>query len=108
MGSFKGTPGPWLAIQQYEDSMSVTDSQGFEVVTAEGMAILADWDEKGFSHWSREGGYRELTVDEQFANAYLISAAPELLEALQELSSRAEIYVNTSKAKEAIAKALGK
>ena len=35
------------------------------------------------------------------------AAAPELLEALQDLESRARIYVNTSKAKEAINKALG-
>ena len=34
-------------------------------------------------------------------------AAPELLEALQDLESRARIYVNTSKAKEAINKSLG-
>lgn len=37
----------------------------------------------------------------------LHDASPELLEALQDLESRARIYVNTSKAKEAINKALG-
>ena len=35
------------------------------------------------------------------------AAAPELLEALQDLESRARIYVNTSEAKAAINKALG-
>ena len=40
-------------------------------------------------------------------NANLIAAAPELLEALRDLESRACIYVNTSKAKSAINKALG-
>lgn len=37
----------------------------------------------------------------------LAEHAPELLEALQDLEARACIYVNTSKAKTAIAKALG-
>lgn len=35
------------------------------------------------------------------------AAAPELLEALRDLEARVCIYVNTSKAKAAIAKALG-
>lgn len=40
--------------------------------------------------------------------ARLFSAAPELLEALRDLEARACIYMNTSKAKAAIAKALRK
>lgn len=46
-----------------------------------------------------EAGYREASK--------VTAAAPELLEALQDLESRARIYVNTSKAKSAINKALG-
>lgn len=41
------------------------------------------------------------------ANKDLIASAPELLEALLDLEARACVYVNTSKAKDAIAKALG-
>ncbi|HBU5882207.1 hypothetical protein LVQ71_08960 [Klebsiella pneumoniae] len=120
MQEFKGTPGPWSAVQQYVDEVSVIDGKGFKVVTAERTAILMDWDKKGFDHWGDEGGNRHLSGPEQFANAYLIATAPELLEALQLLMAE-QTGGNKScghngftctcpydKARAAIAKALGK
>ncbi|WP_410736543.1 hypothetical protein [Citrobacter koseri] len=109
---FNGTPGPWVAVQQYVDEVSVTDSQGFKVVTAERTAILMDWDKKGFEHWGDEGGSRHLSCPEQFSNAYLIAAAPDLLEALQDalcvMERHGKIFDPVvCKAREAIIKAIG-
>lgn len=109
MQEFKGTPGPWSAVQQYVDEVSVIDGKGFKVVTAERTAILMDWDKKGFEHWGDELGNRHLSGPEQFANAYLIAAAPELLEALQlMLDSQVLPVWHQSIARAAINKALGK
>lgn len=102
MKEFKGTPGPWSAVQQYADEVSVIDSGGFKVVTAERTAILMDWDKKGFEHWGDEGGSRHLSGPEQFANAYLIAAAPDLLEALQACLG----WVNNGVARDAHEKAV--
>ena len=78
MKEFKGTPGPW------------------------------NWDEEGLGNKNHIVFGKEYPAEmTSKANKDLIAAAPELLEALRDLESRACIYVNTSKAKSAINKALG-
>lgn len=94
MNEFKGYPGPW--------SMRIKD----------GMAIF-DFDHDGeIPHYRFAECVVSMATDDEpqdylMANANLIYAACELLGALQDLEARACIYVNTSKAKAAIAKALG-
>ena len=81
MTQFKGTPGPWIVGGNEGNKLSVNADPYFVALVDEG--------------------------DSQEANARLIAAAPELLEALQDLQARACIYVNTSKAEAAINKATG-
>lgn len=81
MAQFKGTPGPWSVGGNEGNKLSVNADPYFVALVDEG--------------------------DSQEANACLIAAAPELLEALQDLQARACIYVNTSKAEAAITKATG-
>lgn len=110
MKEFKGTPGPWSAVRRYYGEVSVIDSDGFKVVTAERAAILMDWDKKGFEHWADDGGNRLLSGPEQFANAHLIAAAPDLLEALQDALHAYDKHGEHSEwdfARAAISKALG-
>lgn len=87
MNEFKGTPGPWSVNEkgQYWNNKSLTH---LEVIFGEDGECICD------TVYQRE-------------DANLIAAAPELLEALLDLEARACIYVNTSEAKAAIAKALG-
>lgn len=87
MSEFKGTPGPWSVNEkgQHWNNKSLTH---LEVIFGEDGQCICD------TVYQRE-------------DANLIAAAPELLEALLDLEVRACIYVNTSEAKAAIAKALG-
>lgn len=87
MNEFKGTPGPWSVNEkgQHWNNKSLTHP---EVIFGEDGECIFD------TVYQRE-------------DANLIAAAPELLEVLLDLEARACIYVNTSEAKAAIAKALG-
>lgn len=121
MSEFKGTPGPWKTSDHYEDVVTVLDGRGFEVVTAEHCLMLQDYAEKlGIDHWADdERAHLNLSDEEQSANAHLIAAAPELLEALQDFMAESsgnpkscghdfECICRFDKARAAISKALGK
>lgn len=60
----KHTPGPWKAVKAAHGPIDILDSRGRDVVTVYG------------------GG---VETESQGANARLIAAVPELLQALQEL-----------------------
>lgn len=90
MSGFKGTPGPWRAVDKrpYSDGFSIFSGNQY-------VAFVGDSD----------------GVTDYLSNANLIAAAPELLEALQDVvdyhfgkTATAPAYL---KAKAAIAKALG-
>lgn len=97
MKDFKGTPGPWKLLREEVDKSYIRirgTKPGERFAVANVLTPVYD-----------DAGERELK--ETRANAQIIAAAPDLLEALQDLESRARIYVNTSEAKAAINKALG-
>lgn len=92
MKEFKGTPGPWRVSEKRGDLIDIRhDNNGPGAMSLNLAHVVAR------TSWLKEAE----------ANAKLIAAAPELLEALRDLEARACIYVNTSEAKAAIAKALG-
>lgn len=103
------TKGPWKTAERYLDCLSVVDSGGFEHVTAESHAILLGYTEiLGVDHWSGvEGTARDISPEEQFANARLISSAPDLLEALRTIARMASSTKLRAVALAAIAKAEG-
>ncbi|HDT4632300.1 TPA: hypothetical protein QHQ25_002197 [Klebsiella pneumoniae] len=85
MQEFKGTPGPWHVSN--ENALRIRDDKSFVTVAT--------------------AGY--VTNEEELATAYLIAAAPELLEALQlMLDSQVLPVWHQSIARAAINKALGK
>ena len=92
MAQFKGTPGPWRVSEKRGDLIDIRHENNEPGAMSLNLAQVV---------------VRQSWLKEAEANAQLIAAAPELLEALQDLQARACIYVNTSKAKAVINKATG-
>ncbi|WIF73782.1 hypothetical protein QN092_07895 [Proteus vulgaris] len=96
---FKGTPAPWLTDRNNCHSGHIATVHGCE---------NNDWVEIWPTDWHESESVQE-------ANAHLIAAAPELLEALIELTESAKEAIDglgdlsdaIDTAKAAIAKALG-
>ncbi|MDU5684218.1 MAG: hypothetical protein E6017_01325 [Kluyvera cryocrescens] len=108
MEEFKGTPGRWgFAHNSASDSVVAC----IDITSTESLHDVASLQ----STPSNIGRYEQTSFDRTIANAHLISAAPELLEALQEMIGSlgvmvpdAESCAEIIKARAAIAKALGK
>ncbi len=99
----KHTPGPWvLEILQGYDSFDCPVDSDVEITAADGKHIH-----------SHDLGYRDDTDEEIKANARLIAAAPDLLDALKALTDRMSLYAGhhddelTKIGRAAIAKATG-
>lgn len=95
-GEFKGTPGPWVASK-----------------TGRGIGPISGLDDQSFG-MIIEVAYVEFDpeIEIQVANANLIAAAPELLEALQNMVEAYQYEASIDNpallsARAAIAKALG-
>jgi hypothetical protein len=83
-------PGPWRVEQYYSDAVTVVDANGFEHVEITNVAIVPDWEKLGLEHWSEDGGSRDVSMDEQRANATLAAAAPVLLAHVSTLNAALE------------------
>lgn len=111
MSEFKGTPGPWDVMNQTDVFGQLGGDSGDGAVADETDGWQICDCAVGMTKWG--GDYTELGYGVRVANARLISAAPELLEALQELAFLYEHdegcreLTEYKRAKEAINKALG-
>lgn len=112
MEDFKGTPGVWGFSHS---SASDSSAACIEITSTKSLHEVAYLQ----STPSIIGGYEPTSFDRTIANAKLISAAPDLLEALQDFMANAsgetescghsfECVCRFDKARAAIAKALGK
>ncbi|HGH3390645.1 TPA: hypothetical protein ACJIKU_000431 [Citrobacter freundii] len=112
MSEFKGTPGAWGFSHS---SASDSSTACIEITSTESLHEVAYLQ----STPSNIGRYEPTSFDRTIANAHLIAAAPELLEALQDFMAESagnakscghdfECICRFDKARAAIAKALGK
>ncbi|EHU9127971.1 hypothetical protein KZT47_002366 [Escherichia coli] len=107
MKEFNGTPGKWSFSH---NSASDTSVACIEINSSESLHEIAYLQ----STPSKIGGYNQTSFDKTIANAHLIAAAPDLLNALQAMLNKAykqnwnDHYPDeVSKAQSAISKALG-
>lgn len=83
MSEFKGTPGPWVS-----HNSGVTTEAPVKPNRTHGYGCSND-----FVCCLNDGEYHEYSDgEEQVANARLIAASPELLEALIDARSQLEVY----------------
>lgn len=98
MKEFKGTPGPWFTGESRRDLINVKHSSNRPGAMSLNLAHVVA---------------RQSCVEEAKANAHLIAAAPELLEALQTLNqaidygTSMDVVQAQEVAQDVIAKALG-
>ncbi|HCI7746111.1 TPA: hypothetical protein NPX69_001171 [Escherichia coli] len=107
MKEFNGTPGKWSFSHNSASDASVAC---IEINSSESLHEIAYLQ----STPSRIGGYNQTSFNKTIANAHLIAAAPDLLNALQAMLNKAykqnwnDHYPDeVSKAQSAISKALG-
>lgn len=102
MSEFKGTPGEW----SFSHSSASDDNVAcIEINSSESLHEIAYLQ----STPSSIGKYEQISLDKTIANAHLIAAAPELLEALQAVVRVADRQTDEfDMARSAIEKALGK
>jgi len=95
MSETKHTPGPWVVVTDE----SAAQVKGYPCIYADGYTVVGT-----------EGMFGDIETD--FANAHLIAAAPDLLDALECLLSELDFtetypFPSEKKCKAAIAKAKG-
>lgn len=94
------TPGKLtLHEDHYSDQSVITDSDGFQIVEVSHMPVLLDYAKKlGIDHWTDKPGeaYKELSEEEQRANARRVVACWNACEAISTESLETELSTVTA------------